>query len=305
MLAPFESFIKIILALKIGGLMKTDKQNIGPEHTAVRVALWRALHTQIDPKPHVLSDDIGLKLVAENGWRDRPDMNPQFSKTMRASIVARARFIEDLVEEQTKLGVTQYVILGAGLDTFAQRRPEIAAKLQVFEVDQPGPQAWKQNRLIEIGLTIPSSLHFIPVDFEAGQSWWDALIAGGFDVNKSAVFVSTGVSMYLTKEANSATLRQLARLAPGSTFAMTFMLTLELMAPEERASLEFVMKNAKEAGTPFNSLFTPEEILAMSKQAGFRNSRYVSFEDLAQRYFSNRGDGLRPPTAEAFLVANT
>src|SRR3954470_8458132 len=110
-----------------------DQQSPSPESTAERVALWRALHLEIDPPPHVLEDDIGLKLVApDEGWRSRPDMSP-FTRPFRASIVARARFIEDLVEEQAGRGVGQYVILGAGLDTFAQRRPEIASRLVVFE----------------------------------------------------------------------------------------------------------------------------------------------------------------------------
>src|SRR4029079_7972787 len=95
-----------------------------PDSTAVRTALWRALHVEADPPPHVLEDEIGLKLAAPGeGWRDRLDMNPQWTRPIRAWIVARARFIEDLVIEQANRGVTQYVILGAGLDTFAQRRP--------------------------------------------------------------------------------------------------------------------------------------------------------------------------------------
>ncbi|MDG0817203.1 class I SAM-dependent methyltransferase [Bdellovibrio svalbardensis] len=285
--------------------MTSDKQIIAPEHTAVRVALWRALHVQIDPEPHVLNDEIGLKLVGEQDWRLRPDMNPDFSKGMRASIVGRARFIEDIVEDQAKQGVSQYVILGAGLDTFAQRRPEIASHLHVFEVDQPGPQAWKQKRLAEIGLATPEWLHFVPVDFEAGQSWWEQLIAAGFDTSKPAVVVSTGVSMYLTKETNLATFQQLAKLAHGSTFAMTFMLALDLLEAKERSILEFVMKKAGEAGTPFLSLFSPLEILAMAKDAGFKNTQYVSGEDIYQKYFATRTDGLRAGNAEGFLVAMT
>jgi len=110
-----------------------------PESSAVRVALWRALHAQVDSAPHVLEDEIGLRLVApDEGWRRRPDMDPEGTKLFRASIIARARFIEDLVVEQAALGISQYVILGAGLDTFAQRRREIASRLRVFEVDQPG-----------------------------------------------------------------------------------------------------------------------------------------------------------------------
>lgn len=283
--------------------MTLDKNLVAPEHTAVRVALWRALHVQIDPPPHILNDEIGAQLVAEEGWRNRQDMNPQFSKGMRASIVGRARFIEDLVEEQAKQGVTQYVILGAGLDTFAQRRLDLGSHLHVFEVDQPGPQAWKQKRLAENGYEIPKWLHFVRVDFEAGQSWWDQLLASGFDKNKPAIVVSTGVSMYLTKEANRTTLQRVAGLAPGSTFAMTFMLALDLLAAEERAVMEFVMKKAGESGTPFVSLFSPATMLEMAKDAGFTNALYVSGEDLYQRYFAARTDGLRAGHAEAFLVA--
>src|SRR5512138_3177430 len=104
-----------------------------PDRTAVRVALWRALHVQDDPPPHIFEDEVGLKLAApDDGWRNRPDMSP-FTKPFRASILARARFIEDLVTEQAAAGVRQYVILGAGLDTFAQRRSELASKMLVFE----------------------------------------------------------------------------------------------------------------------------------------------------------------------------
>ena len=102
-------------------------------------------------------------------------MDPQFTRPFRASIVARARFIEDLVVEQAGRGLSQYVILGAGLDSFAQRRPEIASRLSVFEIDPPGPQAWKRQRLIELGFGVPDWLRFVPVDFEAGGNWRDEL----------------------------------------------------------------------------------------------------------------------------------
>src|SRR6476660_2940673 len=138
-----------------------DKKILEPDRTAVRVALWRALHVEVDPPPHVLEDEIGLRLAAPDvDWRDRPDMNAQLTAPFRASIVARARFIEDLVTEQVRQGVGQYVILGAGLDTFAQRRPETASRLRIFEVDQPDHQAWKQQRLIELGDGIPHGLRF-------------------------------------------------------------------------------------------------------------------------------------------------
>jgi len=285
-----------------------DNPNAMPDSTAVRVALWRALHLEVDPPPHVLEDQIGLRLAApDDGWRHRPDMDPQFTRRFRASIVARARFIEDLVAEQAGRGVIQYVILGAGLDSFAQRRPKIASGLRIFEVDRPGPQAWKRQRLIELGFGIPEWLQLVPVDFEVARwSWWERLAAAGFDPGRPAVVASTGVSMYLTKDAIAATLRQIAALAPGSTLAMTFLLPLELADPEERPGLQLAEKGARASGTPFISFFTPPEILALARDAGFRQARHLSAAVLAERYFAGRTDGLRPPNnAEELLIATT
>lgn len=285
----------------------SDETTATPDSTAVRVALWRALHVQIDPPPHVLEDEIGLKLAApDEGWRRRPDMDPQATSLFRASIVARARFIEDLVAEQAGCGVNQYVILGAGLDTFAQRRPEIASRLTVFEVDQPGPQAWKRRRLMELGFGISEWLRLIPVNFEAGGSWWDQLVANGFDAAKPAVVTSTGVSMYLTKDAITSMLRQMAALAPGSTFAMTFLLPMDLMDPVVRPGFEMAEKGARANGTPFLSFFTPTEMMALARDAGLKEVRHVSSAALALHYFVDRQDGLRPPdNAEELLVASS
>ena len=274
--------------------------------TAVRVALWRAMHVQVDPPPHVLEDEIGLQLAGpDDGWRDRPDMHPAGTSRFRAAIVARARFIEDLVVEQAGRGVAQYVILGAGLDTFPQRRPEIAARLRVFEVDQPGPQAWKRQRLIELGFGIPEWLRLVPVDFEAGGSWWEQLIAAGFDPGQPAVVVSTGVSMYLTKDSNAATLRQLAGLAPASTLAMTFLLPAELLDDDDRPGFQVAERGARAAGTPFISFYTPDEMLALARESGFKDAEIVAGTLLTERYFAGRTDGLRPSSGEDLLVATT
>jgi methyltransferase (TIGR00027 family) len=291
----------------MGLKVMNDKRDVAPDSTAARVALWRALHVEADPPPRVLEDEIGLKLLApDKSWRLRGDMDPQFTRPFRAPIVARARFIEDLVVEQAGRGLSQYVILGAGLDSFAQRRPEIASRLRVFEIDQPGPQTWKRQRLIELGFGVPDWLRFVPVDFEAEGAWRDGLVTAGFDDSKPAIVVSTGVSMYLTKDANVATLRQVAALAPGSMLAMTFLLPLELADSEVRPGLEMAEKGARASGTPFLSFFTPPEILALAHEAGFREARHVSAADLARRYFVGRTDGLHPPNnAEELLVANT
>lgn len=277
-----------------------------PDSTAVRVALWRALHGEIDAPPLVLDDAIGLQLAAPDAnWRERADMHPQRTRGYRASIVARARFLDDLVTQRNGEGVAQYVILGAGLDTFAQRKPEIASRMRIFEVDRPEPQRWKRQRLIDTGYGVPDGLRLVPVDFEAGASWWDELVNAGFDTAQPALVASTGVSMYLTTEANVATLQQIARLAPGSTLAMTFILPLDLIDPAERAQHQMVYERARAAGTPFVSFFSPDEMIALARGAGLRDARCVSTEDLTQRYFDKRSDGLRPSSGETFLVATT
>jgi methyltransferase (TIGR00027 family) len=289
------------------GMPKTnqsEKQPVAPDNTAVRVALWRALHLEADAPPHVFVDDVGLRLVApEAGWRDRPDMSP-FTRPFRASIVARARFVEDFVDLLVGCGVRQYVILGAGLDSFALRRRDLASCLRVFEIDQPGPQAWKRQRLVDLGLGIPSHLRFVPVDFEKNGPWWERLVCSGFDAEQPAVVASTGVSMYLSKDAIFSTLRQIAKLAPGSSLVMSFMLPIEMAATEVRPGIERAAAGAAANGTPFISFFKPEEMLATARDAGFGEVQHVSAEDLARRYFAGRSDGFRPPkNSEELLVA--
>ncbi|HET7308012.1 MAG TPA: class I SAM-dependent methyltransferase [Gammaproteobacteria bacterium] len=281
------------------------ERTVEPDDTAVRTALWRALHVQADAPPHVFEDEIGLKLVApDDDWRNRPDMSP-FTQPFRAAILARARFIEDLVAEQASSGVGQYVLLGAGLDTFVQRKPELASRLRVFELDQPGPQEWKRQRLLSVGLGIPAYLKLVPVDFEAGDDWLERLLAAGFDATRPAVVTSTGVSMYLTRDAIVATLRQIAALASGSTFVMSFLCPLEMLDPEIRIAAERAAEGARANGTPWISFFKPDEIMSLAREAGFKEVQHVSAAALAQRYFADRTDGLRPPNNSEELLAAT
>lgn len=273
------------------------------DHTAVRVALWRALHVRADAPPHVLADETGLRLAGpDESWRDRPDMDVAATRRTRASIVARARFVEDLVLER---GADQYVVLGAGLDTFAQRRTEFAqaAGLRVFEVDRPGPQAWKRRRLEALGFGVPAWLRLVPVDFEG--DWWGRLAEAGFDPGRPAVVASTGVTMYLTREANTDTFRLVAGLAPGSVFVTTFMRPMADVEPEQRPQLEAAVRGARAAGTPFLTFFRPPEILALARESGFREARHVPVEELDRRYFEGRTDGVRPSRGEELMLAGT
>ncbi|MER7644624.1 class I SAM-dependent methyltransferase [Streptomyces sp. NPDC126522] len=277
---------------------------VEPDHTAVRVALWRALHVRADPPPHVIEDEVGLALADPgDDWRERPDMDVEATRRIRASIVARARFVEDVVEEQVGRGVDQYVVLGAGLDTFAQRRPELGGKLRVFEVERPGTQAWKRRRLAELGYAVPDWLRFVPVDFEG--DWWSQLSAAGLDTDRPAVVAATGVTMYLTLDAITTMFRRVAGLAPGSTLVTTFLRPVDDVEPEQRAQLEVAVRGARAAGTPFLSFFTPEQMLELGRECGFREVRHVPAAELAERYFAGVGDGAMPSRGEEVMVAGT
>ncbi len=283
--------------------MKQNKKLKPPDNTAVRTALWRALHVKEDAEPHIINDEIGLKLAAPaEGWQRRPDM--KFTKRLRASIIARARFIDDFVVEQIKVGISQYVILGAGLDTFAQRNYDLASSIQIYEIDQPDTLLWKQQRLIDIGFGIPNNLHFVPVNFET-SSWKEQLLNSGFDANKTTVISCTGVSLYLTKEAIISTLNQIAKFSPGSKLAMTFYLPITLLDEEDKPMQKIAEKGARESGTPMISFFTPEEISALANKTGLKAAKIISTKEMEKLYFANRTDDLLPASGELFLVAET
>lgn len=275
-----------------------------PDHTAVRVALWRALHVEIDPEPHVFDDTLGLQLANPGeDWRNRGDMIPNDSGMGRVSIVTRARFVEDRLLEELERGVGQYVILGAGLDTFCQRRKELLSRLRVFEIDHPDTQAWKRARLAELGYGADAQPTFVPVDFEAGESWWSKLKQAGFDGSSPAIVASTGVSMYLTAEAIVETLREVSTLAPGSTFVMTYILRHELLNDWERALRVRIEAMAAASNTPFISFFSPQEICDLAKECGFKAASYVTADELTERYL--QAMGVRQLQSEQLLVATT
>ncbi|MEU4668760.1 class I SAM-dependent methyltransferase [Amycolatopsis sp. NPDC023774] len=193
--------------------------------------------------------------------------------------------------------VSLCVVLGAGLDSFAQRHP---GKTTVFEVDQRGTQVWKRERRQALGHPLPT---LVPVDFESGQSWPAELESAGFEPAQPAVFASTCVSRYLSKATTAETLRAIAGLAEGTTFAMTFLLPQDLLGPTDRPGPRTSRDGAKAAGTPFVSFYRPEEMQAMARDAGFTDVRHVSGTALAERYSAGRADGLWPSTGEDFLIA--
>lgn len=276
----------------------TTKQ---PDNTALRTALWRALHVQADEKPHIIEDEVGFKLInPEKDWQERPDM--KYTKRLRASIVARTRFIEDLTKEQIEKGVKQYVLLGSGLDSFAQRNTEISSQVDIYEIDQPDTLAWKEEKLIENGYKIPDNLHFVPVDFET-SSWWNELLNKNFDTNQTTFVSCTGVTLYLTKEAIIDTLKKMALLVSGSTIAIAFYLPLEQLDEEDQPMQEIANKGAEASGTPFVSFLPVNEVENLAEEIGLKDIQTISTKDMAEMYFKNRTDNLFPASGEYFLIA--
>jgi methyltransferase (TIGR00027 family) len=276
----------------------TTKQ---PDNTAVRAALWRALHVEADNIPYIIEDTIGLDLInPEKNWQQRPDM--KYTRRLRASIVARARFVEDIAKDQLVGGVRQYVLLGAGLDSFAQRNRQIISDVDIYEIDQPNTLAWKEEKLTEKGYEIPGNLHFVPVNFE-NSSWLSELLNKGFTIHRPAFVSCTGVTIYLTPEAVADTLQKMASLAAGSMIAIAFYLPLEELDEEDKPLLEMSMKGAAASGTPFRSFYLFEEIEKLAAEMGLKQIQIISTKDMTERYFKDRSDKLVPASGEFFLIA--
>jgi methyltransferase (TIGR00027 family) len=275
-----------------------------PDRTAVRVALWRAQHLVVDERPLVLEDDIGRLLVAPRaGWLDHPERSEAW-RPWRASVVARARLVEDLVVDRVERGVDQYALLGAGLDSFAIRHPELSTRLSVFEVDEPETQEWKRQRLHQLRIALPPRLAFVPVDFESHSSWAVALASSGFDRSRPALVASTGVLQYLTVGAIRATMRVVASLGPGTVFVSSFIVRRDLIDPKERSLRAASEESVAASGHPWLSSFAPSEFAALARAAGFDEIAHVSSADLAARYFAGRRDGLRPSSSEDRLITS-
>lgn len=278
----------------------------GPGSTAERTALWRALHLEVDAPPPIHADAIAVRLVdPPPGWRERPDMHPVGTRGFRASIVVRARAVEDELAAAMARGVDQYVLLGAGLDTFAQRHPDVGGRLRVFEIDTPALIAWKRARLQAIGLPPPPWLHLLGVDASAPGAWWEALVAAGWEPRRPTVLAAVGLSMYLPRSAVEAILREAARLARGSVLLLTYLLPVARIDPVDQPAMRQVLARAAATGTPMLTLLTPEEARALASAAGFRACEVLETAVLAQRYCAGRADGLRPASGEGILIAST
>ena len=273
--------------------------------TAILAAVTRAMHAIVDPDP-IFEDEYALTLT-DCSAGDFPQVMKQWPESvgqvLRLTIVQRARFAEDQVEQAVANGTTQYVDLGAGLNSFAWRRPDLMARLTLFEVDHPATQRWKLNRLRAIGLECPSTMRFAGVDFAAGDDLQARLIEVGFDPTRPTIWSWLGVIYYLSLEAVQATLAEVARLsAAGSELVASFVPPDRLMEPASRTALAISRRTTAGLGEPLISSFEPSELQLVTRTCGWPQARAIDPASFAQ-WFAGRSDSLRPVRFEWLLVA--
>ena len=264
-----------------------------PSITAQRTATLRAEHQILD-QPRILDDPLALRIIgtpAESLVRADPQRDERLA-TLRAFVALRSRYAEDELARAVQRGVRQYVILGAGLDTFAYRNPYPGSRLRVFEVDHPATQSWKRARLHETGITIPDSLTFAPIDFEK-QTLADGLKRAGFKTDEPAFFSLLGVVVYLTKDAVMETLRLVASLPSGSEIVFDYALPSSALSENERARRKVLASRVAAIGEPWITYFDPPSLASELRQLGFTHVQDLGPGEANDRYFKDRKDGLR------------
>jgi methyltransferase (TIGR00027 family) len=277
-----------------------------PSKTAIRVAARRAAHQVLDD-PRIFDDPLALRILGLDkglaaghgqGWLD----DAPLSRVLRASLAARSRYAEDALGHAREQGVAQYVILGAGLDTFAYRHPSADNGPQIFEVDHPAMQEWKRRRLQETAIAIPPHCTLAPVDFET-QTLADGLRAAGFKADAPAFFSWLGVTMYLTIGAIDATLRFVASLPAGSGIVFDYMISPALLSPKARQAFDGLAQRVASAGEPFQTFFDPPALTNTLRDLGFGQIEDMAPEAIDARYFRGRTDGLRAGKLSHIMTA--
>ena len=267
-----------------------------PNLTAQRVAMKRAAHQLLDD-PKILDDPLAIRIIGKESAIALQSDPHKFeasplSPYLRAFVAARSRFAEDELGAGVQHGLDQYVILGAGLDTFAYRNPYPDGRLHVFEVDHPSTQIWKRARLEEIGIELPSNLTFAPVDFET-QSLSEGLLSAGYDPDQGTFFSWLGVTEYLKTDAVMATLRYIASTPAGSGVVFDYMLSPALLTPAQRSRFDALANRVASAGEPWQTFFDPALLKEDLRAMGFKHIEDNRPEEINSRYFKDRKDGLR------------
>jgi methyltransferase (TIGR00027 family) len=274
-----------------------------PSATAMMVAVQRGRHRLEDPPPWILDDPFALMLVGPL-WPDlaaasRSRYSDELGRQIRASVTARSRYAED------RLGTgrfRQFVLLGAGLDSFAWRRPDLLGPLRVFEVDHPVSQQWKRARAAELGLPTSEDHVFAPVDFEV-QALGDGLDGVGFDWTLPTLFSWLGVVPYLTADAVEATLRTVALCRSGSEVVLEYGLDHSSMDDLAREFGATFSPMAKRVGEPVKTGWSPADAEGLVERCGLTVADHPGQEDLVRRYCADRTDGLQPWRASRLLAA--
>ena len=267
--------------------------------TALGVAIRRAAHQLVDHPP-ILTDPIAMPLVGSGYPRHMERAMHPVARAFRAFMAVRSRYAEDKLADASAEGVTQYVILGAGLDTFAYRNP--FPLLRVFEVDFPATQQWKRAMLGEARIVIPANLTFVPLDFEH-QTLAEGLLAAGFNAKLPAFFAWLGVVPYLTLDAFRATSRAIAQLPIGTAVSFDYGLPPKTLSPVGRKAFDALAGRVAAAGEPFQLFFTPEQMELELRRAGFNRIEQLDFERINEIYFSNRADGLKLSAVKLAMLA--
>jgi methyltransferase (TIGR00027 family) len=263
----------------------------GPGYTATLAAVGRAVHSQGDRR--LITDDLALGLAGEAGTMLLAQLTAQLPEASRQSFglafAIRARFVEDAVEAAVDEGIGQYVIVAAGLDSFAYRRPDVSARMAIFEVDRSASQAWKRRRLGQMGVAIPDSLTYVPLDITAG-GLRQTLAAAGFDPAKPAIVSAIALTQYLPQPVVDEMLEVVASFAPGSRLVITYVVPETELSELAAAGLKWTMSQAAERGEPFLSLFRPSEFEELLRRSGFSRVEQAGDDELVRRYLADRPD---------------
>jgi methyltransferase (TIGR00027 family) len=266
-----------------------------PSRTAFGVAYRRAVHQLLD-QPPVLADLIAIPILGKEFMaRFEPDHERQkhpAARAFRAFMAVRSRYVEDNLAAAVASGLTQYIVLGAGLDTFAYRNP--FPRLRVFEVDFPATQEWKRGLLRAAGIPEPINLTYVPLDFEH-RALSEGLQEAGLDFQSPAFFGWLGVVPYLTLPAFRSTIDLVAAMPAGSGIGFDYALSAEDLSPARQKQREALAARVAAVGEPFKLFFRSEQLDNELRSAGFQRIEQLDTQDVNQRYFANRADGLALP----------
>jgi methyltransferase (TIGR00027 family) len=267
-------------------------------------AIGRIMHRERDDFPWVLDDpyaSLFLGPAREQLEALADEIFPEpLQQQARAAVAGRSRFAEDRLAAGH---FTQYVALGAGLDSLAWRRPDLLRKLTMFEVDHPASQAWKRQRVEDLALPEDPRHVFVPVDFEV-ESLRTALDAAGFAWTEPTLFSWLGVTMYLTDEAIELTLRTIAGCARGSEVVLTYLADDSVIDETGRQFIAILEPLAAGYGEPIQVGRSAKDIEALVTGCGLRVEALPTYAELVDRYFAGRTDGIVPWTPECLAVAS-